>query len=282
MRKALVLAGVSAATFCVSMPALADDFDPWFATSRAGGFVDIWPTQDRTAAMFGAELQFRVARNVYLDISITGAFAGVSQADGGFSSFAYGNPTIGAHYAGSPTRNFSFFVGGLLTVPLLHDPDYEVATAAVLAAPIRGYYDADRLLPGHMAVRAMAGLEWNFVEPLYLRAELRPVVYLPTRNSPGFNLRNEAELFIEHAVEFEGRFRNGFGMGMRLQAVAFPTLDGNFDQAQVVFEPFIALTPKRRGFFMKLGFPIALDEPLGWGMDRDKLATGRIILGGQW
>lgn len=280
MRRALVPTAALAAMICVSTSARASDFEPWFATSRAGGYLDLWPADNRLAAMFGAELQFRVARSVFLDVSITGAFGGASAADSGVSGFAYGNPTIGAHYAGQATRNFSFYVGGLLTLPFLHDPDSDVAYGALISLPIRGYYDADRLLPGHFAVRAMAGFEWNFVEPLYLRAELRPVVYVPTRTVGGFDARNEADLLIEHAVEFEGRFRNGFGMGMRLQAVALPTVEG--DQAQAVFEPFISVTPKRRGFFMKLGFPVALDEPLGFGLERDKLAAGRIILGGQW
>jgi hypothetical protein len=282
MRKTLVLAAVTTAMLCVTTAARADDFDPWFAASRAGGFIDLWPTQDRTAVMFGAELQLRVARSVFIDVSISGAAAQHDAYTGDEIRLAYGNPTVGAHYAGTPTRNFAFFVGGTLTVPFLHDPDTDVATAATLTAPIRGLYDADRFFVGYMAVRAMAGLEWNIVTPLYFRAELRPVVYIPTRNTTiaGFDVDREADLAIEHAIEIEGRLRNGFGFGARLQAVGLPTVNG--DQAQVVFEPFIALTPKRRGFYMKLGAPIALDSPYGWGLDRDKLAAGRIALGGQW
>jgi hypothetical protein len=273
------------AAVCVSSSALADEFDPWFAASRAGGYVDVWPAESFTGVLFGAELQLRVAKRVFLDISISGAAAEHDSLIGSDDiELAYANPTIGAHYAGDVTRNFHFFVGGTLTPPFLHDPDGSVAAAAITTAGIRGYYDLDRLLPGHMAVRAMAGFEWNFVEPLYLRAELRPVVYIPTRNSIfGIDGRNEADLLIEHAAEFEGRFRNGFGMGLRLQAVALPTIDApGADQAQVVFEPFLTVTPKRKGFFMRLGFPIALDSPLGWGLDTNKLAAGRIHLGGQW
>lgn len=274
------MTAAAAATFCVSTSALAGDFDPWFAASRAGGFVDVWPAEHLTAVMFGAELQLRVARRVFLDVSISGAAAQLDSYDNGDVHFAYGNPTVGAHYAGEVTPDFHFFVGGTLSLPFLHDPDGDVAIAAFLTEPIRGYYDADRFLIGAMAVRGMGGIEWNFVEPLYLRAEVRPVVYIRTRDAGLIGLGDDAELFIEHAAEFEGRFHNGFGLGARLQAVGLVTRDG--DQAQVVFEPFMTITPRRRGFYMRLGFPIALDEPLGFGLDQDRLATGRIALGGQW
>jgi hypothetical protein len=279
MKKALLMAAAGAASFAVSTSALAGDFDPWFAASRAGGFIDVWPARDFTAVMFGAELQFHLRKSVYLDISISGAAAEDNFITGGDVRFAYGNPTIGAHYAGQVTRDFHFFVGGTLTLPFLHDPDGDVAGPAFLTQSIRGYYDIDRFVLGAMAVRAMGGFEWNFVEPLYLRAEVRPVVYVRTRDA-GINFRDDAELFIEHAAELEGRFRNGFGLGARVQAVGLPTVEG--DQAQVVFEPFLAITPKKRGFYMKLGFPVALDEPLGFGLDENRLATGRIALGGQW
>ncbi|MBK8259382.1 MAG: hypothetical protein IPK82_42845 [Polyangiaceae bacterium] len=279
MKKVLVIAAAGLASFAVSTTAFAGDFDPWFAASRAGGFIDVWPAEDLTAVMFGAELQFHLRKSVYLDVSVSGAVA-----ENFFTSrevrFAYGNPTIGAHYAGQVTRNFHFFVGGTFTLPFLHDPDVDVVGAAYYPSLMRGFYDYDRFAVGSMALRAMGGFEWNFIEPFSLRAELRPVIHIRTRDTFGTPLADDAELFIEHAAEFEGRFNNGFGLGARIQAVGVVTEGG--DQAQVMFEPFLALTPKKRGFYMKLGFPLALDQPLGFGLDRDKLATGRIALGGQW
>lgn len=280
MRRALVTLAACATTLCASTSALAEDFDPWFAASRAGGFIDVWPAEHFTSVMFGAELQLRVARSVFIDVSISGAAAEHDVYSNGDIELAYGNPSIGAHYAGEVNRNFHFYVGGTLTLPFLHDPDTNVALSAYLTAPIRGYYDLDRFVLGAMAVRAMGGIEWNPLDPLYVRAELRPVVYIRTRDTGVVGLGDDAELFIEHAAEIEGRHRSGFGGGARIQAVGLATVDG--DQAQVVFEPFMAITPKRRGFYMRLGFPIALDEPLGFGLDVDRLAAGRIALGGQW
>jgi hypothetical protein len=90
----------------------------------------------------------------------------------------------------------------------------------------------------------------------------------------------DATFTLEQAVEFEGRLRNGLGFGARLQGVALP---GAADQFQVVFEPFIALSPRNgRGFYLRVGFPLALDEPLGPGFDDNKLAAVRLALGGQW
>jgi hypothetical protein len=281
MRK--TLAFIAAATALLgAATAEAGEFDPWFATSRAGGYVDFWPAESFTGSLFGAELQLRVARRVFLDMSFSASAAQADFYDGGKVKLAYANPTIGAHFADQVTPSFAFFVGGTFTVPLLHDPASDVALAARVSAPIRGFYDLDRLAIGHLAVRAMGGIEWNFVRPLYLRAELRPVVYVPTRDisrNNGVRAR-DADFFLETAVEFEGRLQNGFGAGARLQAVGLATAD--VDQGQVLFEPFIAVTPRRRGFYMRLGFPLALDEPLGFGFDENKLAAFRIALGGQF
>lgn len=281
MHKTLAILAAGGAVLLSSTAALASDFEPAFLTSRAGGFIDMWPAKHHFTTMFGAELQFRVAPRVFLDISMSGAFNDYDVGGGNRASdAAYGNPTAGVHYGREITPRFAFFIGGALTFPLLHDPDLDVASAAYAAAGIRGFYDADRMLPGHMALRAMGGFEWNFVDPLYLRAEVRPVVYVPTRDVyPGFNTDRKADLLLEHAVEFEGRFRNGFGLGARVQGVVVAT--GN-DKAQFVFEPFLSLTPRRRGFWLRAGFPLALDEPLGWGFDEDKLAGVRLALGGQW
>lgn len=282
MRKTLAFIAAGTAALLGTTRAEAGEFDPWFATSRAGGYVDFWPAESFTGSLFGAELQLRVARRVYLDMSFSASAAQADYYDRGDVQLAYANPTIGAHYADRVTSDFAFFVGGTFTVPLLHDPASDVALAATVSAPIRGFYDFDRLAIGHFAVRAMGGIEWNFVRPLYLRAELRPVVYVPTRDI-GYNYgvrARDADFFLETAAEFEGRLRNGLGFGARLQAVGLATAD--VDQAQVLFEPFIALTPKRRGFYMRIGFPLALDEPLGFGFDDNRLAAFRIALGGQF
>lgn len=285
MKKLGILAAAGAAFLFAAPAAWAADFTPAFAASRAGGFIDLWPSHDATVGMFGAELQIGLTRHAFLDMSFTGAFAGVSYADGGQLNAGYGNPTIGAHYAGDATSRLSFFLGGALTLPLLANPDNDVAFVAYNASAVRGYYDLDRLSPGRFAIRAAGGLEWEITEHAYFRAEVRPVVFIPVndRYSPVFDLlgnQRDPYLAIEQAVEFEGRLRSGLGFGARLQGVVTPSND---DALQVVFEPFLGLTPRRgRGLYLRLGFPLALDEPLGFGLDENKLAAVRFSIGGQW
>jgi hypothetical protein len=286
MKKLLASTLVGAACLAAAPSARAGDFVPAFAASRAGGYLDLWPAENSVALWFGAELQLRVARKVFLDMSFSGAYADVDYGPfGRFKEAAYGNPTFGAHYATEVNSSFAFYIGGSLTPPLLLDPDYGVASAASYAAPIRGYYDYDRFTIGALALRGAFGIQWEMVRHFYLRADLRPVVYLgvhdrfATDPRGGFGLGNDGAFFLEQAVEIEYRFNNGFGVGARFQGVATLT-EG--DQFQAMFEPFIALSPKVRGFYLRLGFPLALDEPLGFGLDDNRVATGRLSLGGQW
>jgi hypothetical protein len=282
---ATALAAISGlVAFSVESRAEAADFEPAFAVSRAGGYIDLWPTKDSFATLFGAELQLRVARSVFLDMSFSGAYIdGDTLVGGRYKHAAYGNPTFGAHYAGEVTPRFHFFVGGTLAPPILNDPDSEVAVTAAYASQIRGYYDADRLWVGYLAVRAMAGIEWQAARRFYLRGEVRPVVFIRTNNNTGFafgyGFSHDTDVLIEHAVEGEYRLDNGFGFGARFQAVITPSID---DAIQTMVEPFIALTPRTRGLYLRFGTPVALDRGLGFGLDRDKLATLRFSIGGQW
>lgn len=284
MRKVLVSAALVTASLFAASSASAADFDPWFATSRVGGYLELWPTDNFFTTTFGVEMQFRLSQHAYLDASFSGAYFNYDDGFNKYDHGAFGNPTIGAHYAGQATPRLAFFIGGGLTVPLLNDPDGDVALAAYQAAPLRAYYDADRFVPGGLALRAAGGIEWRASQHFFLRAEVRPVVYVPTRdrfNVGGVNFtRNDPDVFIEQAIEGEYRFNNGFGFGARLQAVALLTSNG--DQIQVAAEPFIGLTPSRRGFFFRLGFMTALDEPLGFAFDDGKLAAVRLLLGGQF
>lgn len=278
MKKLLASTLIGAACLAAAPSALAGDFVPAFAASRAGGFVDLWPAENSFAMWFGAELQLRVARKVFLDMTFSGAYADVDFPPFfRFKEAAYGNPTFGAHYATEVNPSFAFYIGGSLTPPLLLEADNGVAQAAAYAAPIRGFYDADRFAQGALALRAAAGIQWEMVRHFYFRADLRPVVYLGVNDR--FGPGRDGAFFLEQAVEIEYRLSNGFGFGARFQGVATLT---ESDLFQTMFEPFIALSPRMRGFYLRLGFPLALDEPLGFGLDDNRVATVRLSLGGQW
>jgi len=277
-------------------PAHTEPLTPAFVTSRAGGFVDLWPARDNLATIYGVELQIRLARRMFLDVSMTGAYASAHAPGIDRESAGYGNPTIGMHWVGSPSRNLHLYGGFSVTVPLLGDPGDEVSNAAFYGARIRGYYDADRFVLGHAAVRVAGGLEWRIGDsPALLRAEVRPVMFVPTNDkhpifasssdlmaptSNGFaSARGRVGFMLEQAVEIEARSDSGFGAGARLQAVIMPA---EADMAQTMFEPFVAMTPRRSGVYARIAAPLALDEDLGLGFERNRLAALRFSLGGQW
>jgi hypothetical protein len=288
MKNLIRLFGAGAAVLLTASSASATEFEPSFGVSRAGGFVDLWPAKRSFAEMGGLELQLRVAPKVFLDISATAAYASVNDVIGIKTKRAtFGNPTLGVHFVAAASRNFHFFVGGAVTLPMLHDPDEGMADAARFTSRIRGYYDADRLVPGHMALRAAGGFEWRAASPLFLRAELRPVLYVPTTDKyrvfgssgDATEGRGTVGFALEQAVEAELRFDIGLGVGMRLQGVA-PLMEK--DQFQALAEPFVSITPPKSGLYARVGLPTALDDELGFGLNEDKLAGVRVAIGGQW
>jgi hypothetical protein len=265
-------------------------FTPSFAASRAGTSVDIWPTKNNLSATFGAELQVQLAPKLLLDLSYSAAFAHVGDAIDASDNLGFGNPTIGLHFASSPTHELSYFAGISVTAPLLHDPSQEVRNAAFYGQRIRGYYDADRFALGHMAARVSIGMELQGARPLIVRGEIRPVVYIPTSDEhpafpedrTGFPGADDGDtvVTVEHAMELEMRTDMGVGVGMRFQGVIMPTRE---DMIQTVAEPFIQFTPQRKGIYARLGLPVAIDEDLGFGLtEEDKLAAIRVNIGAEW
>lgn len=267
---------------------------PAFAASRMSLTLQAWPAADHFALLIGDDLSVRVASQVFLDVGYAGAFASArdtTRADGGLqqASFRFGAPTIGAHFVGAATPSFHYFFGGSITYPFLQDPTVEESRAGYLGARIDGYYGADRFARSHFALRMTSGLEWHAAEPLFVRAELRPVIYAPVGEASRFDAtsgagfaperRRGASFVLEHAIEIEARTSTGFGLGARMQGVATPM---EADMEQTTVEPFLAYTPSRTGAFARIGAPVALDRDLGFGTDRGKLAAVKIVLGGQW
>lgn len=277
-------------TTTVSTDDAAPAFIPSFAASRAGVSVDLWPTRDNFSTSFGAELQLRVAPKLFLDLSYQAAFAHIGDAIDAGDNLGFGNPVAGIHFADTPTRGFSYFIGGSITAPLLQDPSDQVSNAAFYGQRNRGYYDADRFVRGHMAARAAIGMELQSLLPFILRGEVRPVVYIPTSDkyeafpedrtalTPGGG--GDTAVTLEHAMELELRSDMGMGVGVRLQGVFMPTAD---DMLQTVAEPFLQVVPKRDGLYARVGVPVALDPGLGMGLTgNNKLAAIRVNIGGQW
>lgn len=271
-------------------PARPSEPTPSFAASRAGLFATVWPGRDNLSMVIGAELHLQVARRTFLDLSYAGSFASVRDstfANGDYMGF--GNPTIGAHAALSPLPNLHFALGGGVTIPLLQDPNDQVSNAGFYGARSEGYYDLDRFARGHAAVRVSAAMDWHMAGPMFMRAELRPVLFIPTndmypvigasRADLASTRRGEASLFIETAAEIEARASFGLGVGARFQAVSMPM---EKDLLQTTVEPFLAMTPSQKGIYARVGVPMALDGDLGLGTEPNKLLAAKISVGGQW
>lgn len=300
MKTIATVLAVGTGLFAFAPPAFADGlshdtrvgtrFTPSFAANRAGITADLWPTRDNFSTSFGAELHLRAAPKLFLDLRYQGAFAHVGDAADAGDYLGFGNPIVGVHFADTPTHGFSYFIGGSIAAPLLQDPSTQVKNAAFYGERNRGYYDADRFVLGHTAVRGSLGMEVQSLLPFILRGEVNPVVYIPTSDKYAAFPETRAGLpsgkagdtavTIEHALELELRADVGFGAGVRLQGVFMPTQN---DMFQSVAEPFLQVVPKREGLYARVGVPVAIDPDLGLGLTgNNKLAGIRVNIGGQW
>ncbi|WP_437562254.1 hypothetical protein [Sorangium sp. So ce542] len=236
------------------------------------------------AASFAAVAQIPLFAGLHLDAELPFAY-GSSQARPPDSAvgdaatvapelegFFFGNPSIGLHYVTSvfPTL---MVIGGLsASIPVTQDPSDDTAAAAAAALAVRGYFDAQRTLLEHVPLRARGGVELRPIEAFYVRSDLVAMFAIPTDDG-------ETEVFIEHATEAELRSLGGFGVGARLQA-AFPLT--RTDKVALAAEPFVGVEPPTSGLYFRAGLLVALDEPLGFGLEQGKLATVRVALGGKF
>ncbi len=285
---ALALLGVAAVTL-PARPAAAE-WEP--ISQRTGAGVDMywWSSQ-----YWGSTLpvipfvHFDVTRHVWLDFEFP-----FSMWIDGFDDTtraALGNPTFGAHYAGTEGK-LSYYLGGRISAPLgaVDDADWQGADNAALIA-MAGYgsylYATDYLpLSGNF------GIEYQPVRPLYLRVAFDPVLLFKLSRGAG-DRRNAVVVGAQQKFEIEGRADVGVGGGFALNVVsqwvrsrnASTMLDD--DRIQLAAEPFFSFD--RGALFLRLGVLIALDEPLGFGFDETsffgaspKVATGHFQIGGRF
>ncbi|WP_433935888.1 hypothetical protein AB3662_14310 [Sorangium cellulosum] len=236
------------------------------------------------AASFAVVAQIQLLAGLHLDAELPFAYGSSqarppSPAEGDAATvapelegFFFGNPSIGLHYVASvfPTL---VLIGGLsASIPVTQDPSDDTEAAAAAALAVRGYFDSQRALLEHVPLRARGGIELRPIEAFYVRSDLVAMFAIPTGDG-------ETEVFIEHASEAELRSVGGFGVGARLQA-AFPLTQT--DKVQLAAEPFLGVEPPTSGMYFRAGLLVALDEPLGFGLEQGKLATVRVALGGKF
>ncbi|WP_437968305.1 hypothetical protein WMF04_02955 [Sorangium sp. So ce260] len=240
---------------------------------------------DRLGVTITAVAQYKIFAGLHLDAEMPFAYGDVSGrqdtdlfgkpfwSEADYSDFFFGNPTFGLHYAGNALPNLAIFGGMSLTVPLHPHPSADLEVAAVANFPARAYFDAQRVLLGHWALRARIGTEIHFGKVLFLTHDVASQIFMPTRAG------DFTKTVIEQGNEIEFRPFGNFGLGMRLQA-AFPLSSSN--SAQLAAEPFIGWEPLVKGSFARVGALVALDDDLGFGLNQGKVATIRVALGSKW
>jgi len=255
--------------------------------NRIGVDIDLWPTDNANAVGFGIVGQFRVARSAYIDFDVPWAVwdyrvPGLRDRN---SAFVFGNPTVGAHWADTLSDRVSAHAGGSLTIStrisgdrLIIDPDdiehYGARSALTYS---RAFADVHRFIPDRMLLRGKGGIEVRLASVAYYRLDIVPVIAIAVGERA-----NQSDFILEVHNEFEARSRKGIGGGVRLQTVFLATDPFNDrDAFQAAIEPYFAYEPLR-GFYARLGILVALDEPLGFGLNENKLASFRVSLGGKW
>ncbi|WP_437309519.1 hypothetical protein [Sorangium sp. So ce388] len=236
------------------------------------------------AASFAVVAQIKLVAGLHLDAELPFAYGssrtsapGPAEGDAAtvapeLEGFFFGNPSIGLHYSAS-VLPMLMLVGGLsASLPITQDPSDGTKAAAAAALAVRGYFDSQRALLEHVPLRARGGIELRLIEAFHVRSDLVAVFAIPTDGG-------DTEFFIEQGNEAELRSLGGFGVGARLQA-AFPLTET--DKLQLAAEPFVGVEPPTSGMYFRAGLLVALDEPLGFGLEQGKLATVRVALGAKF
>jgi hypothetical protein len=247
--------------------------------------------------VFAAVGQIKVFDWLYVDADIPVAYGSVSRtteqlsnlavppdlADQTTTKFAIGNPTLGAHYAGMLSKDFAFFGGLTVSIPILQEPDtnvsqeeYEKELLPITQNALgRVFFDTQRLLTGYLPLRARGGVEIRILPFLHYRGDAGLMFAIPTGDGG-------AQPIIEQSNEIEVRANIGIGGGIRFQEAFTVRLKVPDDKAHTAAEPFIGFEPAGLPFYGRVGYLVALDEVLGFGLSQGKIATLRVAAGGKF
>ncbi|WP_136972548.1 hypothetical protein [Polyangium sorediatum] len=300
------LLAASAVSFVLLLPGMAgaaegDTWVPRAQQNRVALKFDVWSYDDPLlgtahSLTWSVAGQVKIARGVYLDFDVPWAVwdfrfpsTGLRETDA-----TMGNLTLGVHWAGKVSERLAFHAGGTLSVPtsftdgeMFHSSGSAVVDFFTLlplsnairmphevASRNRAYADLHRFFLDSIVARGRGGLELRILPTLHYRADIVSILAFPV----GI-LADRTHLFLEAHSEIAARASTGVGGGLRVQAVFFPTREG--DKAQTALEPYFSYEPTR-GFYARLGLLVALDDTLGFGFEEGKVATLRTALGGSW
>lgn len=264
------------APYEVTVPPYEFEPKPLVRRTMIGLDTHIW-SAERSGTGMPMVPFFTAALSSYaaLDVRLPMAFGFPS--GGGSTVAAMGNPTLTLSYA--PTsEGLTWFIGGRLAMPIASAGDSpEWGAALTYAYFASAFYDTHLWMPNNVPLGFHTGLEYQAHGNFFLRASWDPTLFFP------FGRRSRANTTFLHQVrvELEGRADSGFGGGMALQFVHVGASGFvSNDAFQAAFEPFLGYE-SHKNFFMRAGWLVAIDEPLGFGFDRGRVASFRLTIGTQ-
>jgi hypothetical protein len=255
--------------------------------SRAGIELDWWSTGASSSLSWALTAQLEVIEHLHFSLNVPFTLLDWESVGGrGSSQFVLGNPTVGAFWTNVEDKRLAYFVGGFVTFPtqVAESPittddiafDATGQTARRFAIQSRAFLDLHRFFPEYFFVGGRGGPEFRLGRGFYSRVEIAAAVGIPaSRTARGSGLMFQA------FVELEGRADFGLGAGGRFQGAFTGWEEIDADLGQTAFEPYILYWPER-GFYARAGFLIALDNVLGPGLDKNKVRTVTVALGGAW
>ena len=265
--------------------------ETWKPMMRQGAGIEVYWFSSKN---FGSTFPMipyavlEVSKNILLDVHLP--FSATSSAGlgpgSGKAGAGIGNPTVGLTYVTTEGRT-SWHIGARISAPLAGASD-EVGwqVSNLLAAVSMATYDIHYWARKYVPIGMRAGVDYQAKPGVFFRGSIDPTIYVPVGDEP-VSFRDVPErttrFYYQMRLEVEGRYDSGWGGGLGAQLVhAVITGDGtdaigDKDNAQGALEPFVSYDSAST--FARLGFLLAVDSPLGPGLDPDKVAALRLNLG---
>lgn len=262
--------------FAQEPPGARRAWTPEAEQSRAGVEVDFLHDtihggdHDLSVNLVTADLtaQIGVTKHVFIDADIPTAVLATTD----ITESMFGNPFLGAHYAGRFDRRTSGYVGASFGLPLARaSKSRDTGQLGAEVSVTRAFHDPGHFIPYALPVAVRGGLELDLA-PVIVQMEVSPgmVFGQPLGRAVGY---------VDTSGSAAIRARFGLEGGLRVQTTFL--IDDGHDHAQTALEPFVGYaTPERVGLYARYGLLVPIDEPLGFG--GSNYVTHRLSLGAKF
>jgi hypothetical protein len=246
--------------------------------SDAGVDIYLWPARGfGTAAPVIPFIQFEPTDNLFINLRFP-----VSTAIDAGDRFraGLGNPTFSLWYS-DISGKLTWYVGGRASLPigLVRSGGWRYALDHASLA--MGLTDVYLWAWDTLPFGALGGIEYRFADFFVLRAG-GDLTFYPTlrgrRSLGGAYEAGDFDAVFQGKLEAEFQSDSGAGGGLAVMTWAIPTFRYG-DRAQTLLMPYFAYDTQRT-FFMRVGGLVAVDRPLGPGLDRGRVASLYLQFGG--